>query len=343
MKIINRKKVRQPGERNRWLKVILSVVLLATFSISALSISQAQSSRLKKTAVAVPGNGGPGQKAAVPAMSAEGQKVPNSGSQTQPIAKSTATGPSASRQPGQPAKAQPGQQAKPTTSSLKGVPESSLQILKENRFLEEELKLAKTPQYYFVLNLREKTLELRARGMVLKSWKASELRYTGKPVPLQVTTLTNKTALKPPERKVLNPAEQQAEEARKAAEKARQEENKKKKAEEEKKTGPAQATAATPADSFELEALEITDMPGSYELNFDDGLRIFVRSKSGLRESFRQTREMLLWYTWYPVKHFLSRKSELRPQLILYFDNMRDAQGVYWAFIDGIKGIIWFP
>ncbi|MCR4396950.1 MAG: hypothetical protein NUW07_09515 [Candidatus Saccharicenans sp.] len=343
MKTINKEKESQSGRRHCWLKAVLSCLLVASFSFSIASISQAQSSRLKKTAVAVAGNGGPGHKAAASAVSIEGQKVPNSGSQTQPKAKSTAAGPSAPTRPDQPAKAQPGQQAKPATSSIKGVPESTLQILKENRFLEEEFKLAKTPQYYFVLNLREKTLELRARGMVLKSWKASELRYTGKPVPLQVTTLTNKTALKPPERKVLNPAEQQAEEARKAAEKARQEENKKKKAEEEKKPGPAPATAAAPADSFELEALEITDMPGSYELNFDDGLRIFIRSKSGLRESFRQTREMLLWYTWYPVKHFLLRKSELHPQLILYFDNMRDAQGVYWAFIDGIKGIIWFP
>lgn len=104
----------------------------------------------------------------------------------------------------------------------------------------------------------------------------------------------------------------------------------------------AQTSTATPADTFEVEALEITDMPGSYELNFDDGLRIFVRSKSGLQESFRQTWEMLLWYTWYPVRHFLWRKSELRPQLILYFDDKHQAQGIYWAFIDGIKGIIWF-
>jgi len=154
----------------------------------------------------------------------------------------------------------------------------------------------------------------------------------GKPVPLQVTKLTNKTALNPPERKVLNPAEQQAEEAKKVEEKAKQE-----KAKQEK------ATPAAPADTFEVEALEITDMPGSYELNFDDGLRIFIRSKTGFKEKFRQTRETLLWYTWYPVRYFLHRKSELRPQLILYFDNKRDPQGIYWAFIDGIKGIIWFP
>ncbi|MCR4409118.1 MAG: hypothetical protein QHH43_00645 [Candidatus Saccharicenans sp.] len=311
------------GGRNRWLKAVFSAVLVMSFSFSFISISAAQVSRLKRTAAPAAVSGSQVQKAAVPASPGK-QKVSTTGSQ-----------------PGQ--KTQPASApAKSNAASIKGIPEATLQVLKENRFLEEELKLAKTPQYYFVLNLKERTLELRARGMVLKSWKASELRYTGKPVPLQVTTLTNKTALNPPERKVLNPAEQQAEEARKAAEeKARQEQQKKK--ENGKKQDQTQATSATPADTFDVEALEITDMPGSYELNFDDGLRIFIRSKSGFSEKFRQTRETLLWYTWYPVKHFLNRKSELRPQLILYFDNMRDAQGIYWAFIDGLKGIIWFP
>ncbi|MGB9892952.1 MAG: hypothetical protein ACPLRA_00955 [Candidatus Saccharicenans sp.] len=232
--------------------------------------------------------------------------------------------------------ANPKQSQPPAT--VKGIPESTLKILKENRFLEEELKLAKNPQYYFVLNLKEKKIELRARGMVLKSWKASELRYSGKPVPLKVTTLNNKTALNPPERKMIRPGEEQSQEAKKAAEKAKQEERKK----DQKKKDQSQPAAGT-TDNFEVEALEITDMPGSYELLFDDGLKILIRSRSGMKESFRQTREKLVWHTWYPIKHFLFRQSELRPIMIIYFDNPRDAQGIYWAFINGLKGIIWFP
>lgn len=327
--LINREKDRPSGQKDRWLKLVLSSILVVTFSFSTISFSTAQTSRFKKT-TPVPGNGSQAQKAAAHASGSERKKAANTGNQSEKKIPQKTAG----------TKARPD---RPAVSSFQDIPESTLRILKENRFLEEELKLAKTPRYYFVLNLREKTLELRARGMVLRTWKASELRYTGKPVPLQVTTLTSKTALKPPERKVLNPAEQKAEEAGKSAEKARQEQDKKKNAQEKNKTEQDQAVAATAADSFEVEALEITDMPGSYELNFDDGLGIFVCSKSGLKESFRQTREMMLWYIWYPVKHFLKRKSELRPQLILYFDNMRDAQGIYWALIDGIKGIIWFP
>lgn len=329
MSCINKEKDRPLGQRDRWLKLIISSILVATFSFSAISFSTAQTSRLKKT-TPVPENGGQTQKAATYASGSEGKKAANTQRKSEKMVPQNPDG----------TRAQP---ARPAASSFQDLPESTLQILKENRFLQEELKLAKTPRYYFVLNLREKTLELRARGMVLRTWKASELRYTGKPVPLQVTTLTSKTALKPPERKVLNPAEKRAAEGGKTAEKTGPEQDKKKKAQEKKKTEQNQTVTSAPADNFEVEALEITDMPGSYELNFDDGLRIFVSSKSGLQESFRQTREMLLWYTWYPIKHFLLRKRELRPQLILYFDNIREAQGIYWALIDGIKGIIWFP
>ncbi|MDI6697979.1 MAG: hypothetical protein QME85_03450 [Candidatus Saccharicenans sp.] len=315
----NEKEMR-PGGRGRRLQAIFSVFLAVIFSFSSININSLLAQNRSARQEILPATGKNGKKAGT-AGAAAAQK----------------TGPAAVRASSQATPSRAEHQA--SAASIRGIPEATLKILKENKFLEEEFKLARSPRYYFVLNLKEKTLELRARGMVLKSWKASELRYSGKPVPLQVTTLTHKTALNPPERKVLNPAEQQAEEARKAEEQARRAIAKKEKENSQKPEQPQVA----PVDTFEVEALEITDMPGSYELNFDDGLRIFIRSKSGFKEKFRQARETLLWNTWYPVKHFLNRKSELRPQLILYFDNLRDAQGIYWSFIDGLEGIIWFP
>ncbi|MDI6845652.1 MAG: hypothetical protein QME28_05890 [Candidatus Saccharicenans sp.] len=223
--------------------------------------------------------------------------------------------------------------------SLKEIPPETHEVLKENRFLEEELKLARTPQYYFVLNLRDGMLELKARGMVLRVWKAKKIRYTGKPVPLQVTSLKNKTALNPPERKVVKPGAGQPQETEKKTG-APTSENKNKKKEEKRES---QETARTATDSFEVEALEITDMPSSFELNFDNDLRIYVRSPADSREKWRRIKENFLWYAWNPVKYLINRKSELQPQLILYFDTHRQSQGIYWAFVDGIKGIIWYP
>lgn len=205
---------------------------------------------------------------------------------------------------------------------------ANLTILKENKFLEEELNLAKKSEYYFIINLKDKKIELRARGMVLKSWMASSLRYSGKPVPLKVTALAQKSALNPPKRKMLKPGENQEKAEQTGAQPAKSE----------------QTTSTSPtADNFELEALEITDMPGSYELILDNNLEISVRSKAKGKERIKQTKETILWYTWLPVKNYLSRKKEPNPRMIVYFDNPREAQGIYWAFIDGLKGLVWLP
>jgi len=207
-------------------------------------------------------------------------------------------------------------------------PAANLTILKENKFLEEELNLAKKSEYYFIINLKDKKIELRARGMVLKSWMASSLRYSGKPVPLKVTALAQKSALNPPKRKMLKPGENQEKAEQTGAQPAKSE----------------QTTSTSPtADNFELEALEITDMPGSYELILDNNLEISVRSKAKGKERIKQTKETILWYTWLPVKNYLSRKKEPNPRMIVYFDNPREAQGIYWAFIDGLKGLVWLP
>ncbi len=212
---------------------------------------------------------------------------------------------------------------KATSDKLKEIPEETLNILKENKFLEEELKLARNPAYYFVINLKEKKIDLKARGMVLRSWRASDLKYSGKPVPLKVTGLTHKTALDPPERKIIQPGEEPGKDEKEANDNVE---------------SPHQTTV-----TFEVEALELADMPSSFELNFDDGLKISIQSKSNLKETFYQTWENILWYTWYPMKYFIFRRSELKPRLVINFENQREAQAIYWAFIDGIKGIIWFP
>jgi len=211
---------------------------------------------------------------------------------------------------------------------------AKLQVVKENIFLAEELSLAKNPQYYFVLNLKEKKIELRARGMVLKSWAARDIRYTGPAVPLKVTTLAQKTALKPPKRLLINPAENQAQESSTA----KPQEKKEEKAGQEKT---AAASGSGSSDNFEVQALEITDMPTSYELIMDNGLQVSIRTKG--KEKSRQQRELISWYVLRPIKNLLSSKKEIKPKMIIYFEKERDAQGLYWAFIDGLKGLIWLP
>jgi hypothetical protein len=84
-------------------------------------------------------------------------------------------------------------------------------------------------------------------------------------------------------------------------------------------------------------------MPGNYELIFDNGLKISVRSPAGKGQKLRRLKENLSWYIFLPVNNFLKKNKIHNQRMILYFDQPRDAQGIYWAFIDGIQGIIWLP
>ncbi|MBC7363591.1 MAG: hypothetical protein H5U07_03470 [Candidatus Aminicenantes bacterium] len=211
---------------------------------------------------------------------------------------------------------------------------AKLQLLKENKFLEQELRLAKKPQYYFVLNLKEKKIELRARGMVLKSWTAKDIRYSGPAIPLEIITLAQKTALKPPQRLLINPAENQKEENSPA----KSEEKKENKTNQDK-SGAVSGTSTS--DSFEVPALEITDMPTSYELIMDNGLQISVRCLTKDKGKLRL--EMISWYVIRPLKNLVLGGKGVKPRMIIYFEKERDAQGIYWAFIDGLNGLIWLP
>ena len=212
-------------------------------------------------------------------------------------------------------------------------------ILKENRFLEEELSLARNPKYYFVIDLKDKKIEIRARGMILKSWTASQIRYSGRPVPIKVITLSQKSALNPPERRMIKPGEGDPASRPEPVPSGDDKQGKK-----DKKQGMVAAQeAASSGENFELQALEITDMPGSYELICNNGLEVAVRSGGEKQQKLNRLKENLSWHIFLPVKNFLKKNKNLNPKMILYFDEIRDAQGIYWAFIDDIQGIIWIP
>ncbi|MDD8020417.1 MAG: hypothetical protein PHU81_04410 [Acidobacteriota bacterium] len=214
------------------------------------------------------------------------------------------------------------------------------ELLIENKFLEKELSLAKNQKYYFVINLKDKKIELRVRGMLLKSWIASQIRCSGQPWALSVISLNQKSALNPPERKMIRPGEGDTaglvEQDPNIDDKANGNKSKK------ENTSPDSQLGGS-SESFQLEALEITDMPGNYELIFDNGLQVSVRAGAGKGPKLSRLKENLSWYIFLPVKNFLMKNKTIKPRMILYFDLIRDAQGIYWAFIDGIQGIIWLP
>ena len=183
-------------------------------------------------------------------------------------------------------------------------------IVRGQQELTWEYELAKEPHFYFILDAPHKSLELRVRGMVLRTWKIEAVRFWGKPAFTKIVRLSRKSALKPPQRNVIKPGE----------------------------------TATVPKDpkeasGFELDALELKDMPESFSLEFDNGLHVSVKSKEA---GLAGIKEEIYWYGSLPLRSFFGRREgKVISEMQIRFINEKDAQAIYWIFVEGIKGLIY--
>jgi hypothetical protein len=202
-----------------------------------------------------------------------------------------------------------------------------IDLAKKQNSLNSEYSLAKDSDFYFVLDVLGRKLELRVRGMVLRSWPFRSMRFWGRPEFSGNVELVRKTALKAPKRIVIKPgAETEKVEAAPTP------------------AAKPPATGATPGNSaeFDLEALELKDMPKNFGLDFDNGLHILVKVRTapsgGILGSMR---EFWRWYVDLPLRNlFGPRSGPGLSELELTFDNDKDGQSIYWHFFEGIKGII---
>jgi hypothetical protein len=180
-------------------------------------------------------------------------------------------------------------------------------IVRSQQELTSESELAKEPRFYFVLDVRQKNLELRVKGMVLRAWKLQSMRFWGKPAFSKTVQLVKKSTLRPPQRNVIKPGE----------------------------------ASAAPNDpgKFELEALELKDMPRSFSLDFDNGLHVSVKTSG---RGLQALKDDVGWYGLLPVRSFFSaRNGKPLSELELKFTNEKDAQAIYWIFYEGIKGLVY--
>lgn len=198
-----------------------------------------------------------------------------------------------------------------------------------DRFLREDLALAKTLSLYFVINLKSRTMSLRAGGLTLREWTVAGLRAWGVPQPFEPLAIEMKSTLFPPKRSEIIPTpEEGAGTAPAPAEKA----DKKKKKAKQKTQVP------------ELEALELKDMPSRFSLFLSDGTRVYFRPRAQkFLARIASFGHSLSWYSWVPLKHlwFRLRKKPFSA-IDIKLEGAEDCQSIYWSLAEGAKGLI-FP
>lgn len=176
----------------------------------------------------------------------------------------------------------------------------SSRLGRENKFLNEELKLAREKGIYFVFNLENRVISIKARGVTLSELRVEKVRFWGDYFEIKPRALRKKSALFKPEREEIKPQ----------------------KPEDPKR--------------FEFDALELEDMPSNYGLLINDNISVSVRTKA--RGVFSWTMNFLAgikWYMWQPLQtlwNFVKR--ETFSAIYLELDK-EQARMLYWYFTEG--------
>lgn len=197
-------------------------------------------------------------------------------------------------------------------------------LAKKQDTLTAEYGLAKDAKFYFVFDVRGRKIELRVRGMVLKTWPIESMRFWGRPDFSGTVDLIKKTTLKAPERIVLKPGEPEVITTPAPVAKA------------------AQPGAAASAADYDLEALELRDMPTRFSLDLSNGLHISIKARAAGTLGFAaKLRDAWRWYVRLPLENLLGAgKGKSVSEMELVFADGKDPQSIYWHLFDGIKGII---
>lgn len=194
----------------------------------------------------------------------------------------------------------------------------SAKELKDEALLKSELMLAKKPIIYFIFNLKDRVVLLKSRGIVLKQMKVENVEFWGDPVDATPLLMIKKSALFEPERIKIDPNKNKEEEA----------------------------DTTTPANpgAFDVEALELKDMPTSYRMEFSNGIFIAVRpKKAGLISGIYNTVRYLGWYITRPILTVWNTSRSRTFTSIYLTVSDEDARSIYWSLVEKSENIIYHP
>ncbi len=176
----------------------------------------------------------------------------------------------------------------------------------EAHLLEAELNLAKGEVPYVLLDAGTGTLSLKARGVLLREWKIVKSREWGYPLTSDPLPLLKKSTLISPEREEIKPGQ------------------------------------SGTADTFDIQALELADMPEKFSLVLENDIRIHVTpSPQGITRILPFSIRILRRLFFYPLATLNSalRGNNYRV-LEIELESGTEAQALYWALTEGTDFLI---
>ncbi|MCG2721348.1 MAG: hypothetical protein L6290_04945 [Thermodesulfovibrionales bacterium] len=180
--------------------------------------------------------------------------------------------------------------------------------IRESRLLEEELKLSRKPDIYFIFNLKGKMVYIKSRGISLKELPIKDFNFWGSPVSVSAYRVREKSTFIEPEREMIKPGESKKNE------------------------------------EYKVDAFEVTDMPSRYTVILDGGIAIYIKPLtegifSGISNfSFSSVRFLtrpilMLW-------NVLKGKPYTAIDIVL---DKNDAMAFYWSLSENSNAIVNTP
>lgn len=181
-------------------------------------------------------------------------------------------------------------------------------IIEGNALLEAELKLAQKPDIYFVFDLPQKKILIKARGVILRELPLIKINFFGNRASEKAHFLLKKKTFIKPGREKIKPGGNK--------------EN----------------------DNFDIDALELDDMPLRYTLLTDGGVSIYVKPKTdgiisalcNIPYAIKNALSVPLHSFW----NFLRRKPYTAVTLVL---ENKEAQALYWSTVEKSGIVIYAP
>jgi hypothetical protein len=199
-------------------------------------------------------------------------------------------------------------------------------VAERNNFLTQLLSLAEKPKQYVIIDAQAGKMSLMIRGVVLREWNADKSELSGEPIALKPVPLMSKSTQMTQLRHHVNVDDES-------------EDNASDKTAIDNNADNKNSADAKSKKSFELLALEVDSMPTDYQLFFDEGITVYVRSKSeGYKATFKENLDRLKLYFFAAIHAIRPSPDEKKSTKIdLLFKDKTEAQALFWAFSEGTE------